>query len=51
MVALNLLLLLQYQLFMHGLRDIAPYPRGLWGLALARFVTPLEFVRWWWERA
>ena len=51
MVALNLLLLLQYQLFMHGLRDIAPYPRGLWGLALARFVTPLEFVRWSSERA
>jgi hypothetical protein len=51
LVALNLLLLLQYQLFMHGLRDIAPYPRGVWGLALARFVTPFEFVRWWWERA
>jgi hypothetical protein len=39
------LLLLQYQLFMHGWRDLAPYPAGGYGLWLARFVVPFDLVR------
>jgi hypothetical protein len=44
LVALNFLLLLQYQTFMHGWRDLAPYPRGLYGLVVARFVVPFEIL-------
>jgi hypothetical protein len=43
----NLLLLLQYQLFMHGLRTIAPYPRGTYALWVARFIVPFDLLRWW----
>ena len=32
LVTLNALLLLQYQVFMKGWRDLAPYPRGWYGL-------------------
>jgi hypothetical protein len=46
-VALNGLLLLQYQTFMHGLRTLAPYPNGFYGLYLARFVVPVELARRW----
>jgi hypothetical protein len=46
-VVMNGLLLLQYQTFMHGLRDLVPYPAGLYGLWLARFVVPFSLVRWW----
>jgi hypothetical protein len=42
------LLLLQYQLFMHGLRDLVPYPRGAYGLWAARFVVPFKLVTSWW---
>ena len=41
------LLLIQYQTFMHGLRTVAPYPRGVWGLWFARFVVPFEIARRW----
>ncbi len=44
-VAHTFLLLVQYQAFMHGLRDVAPYPRGFYNLWLARFVVPLDIVR------
>ena len=44
LVSLNLLLLLQYQLFMHGWRDLAPYPRGWYGLLIARFVVPIDLI-------
>ena len=37
-IVLNGLLLVQYQTFMRGWRDVAPYPRGAYGLWLARFV-------------
>lgn len=47
LVGLNLLLLLQYQLFMHGLRMVAPYPRGAYGLLVARFITPFKLIAWW----
>ena len=47
LVAFNGLLLLQYQLFMHGLRDIAPYPGGFYNLWLARFVVPFDLIGWW----
>jgi len=45
--AYTFLLLVQYQTFMHGLRDVAPYPRGLWGLWVARFVVPFEIAKRW----
>ncbi len=41
------LLFVQYQAFMHGLRDIAPYPRGAYNLWLARFVVPVDLLREW----
>jgi hypothetical protein len=41
------LLLVQYQAFMHGLREVAPYPRGAYNLWLARFVVPFDLVRDW----
>lgn len=47
-IVLNGLLLLQYQLFMKGLRDIAPYPAGL-ALWLDRFVVPFRLLRWLFE--
>ena len=43
------LLLVQYQAFMHGVRDVAPYPRGAYNLWLARFVVPLDLLRKWTE--
>jgi hypothetical protein len=50
LISLNLLLLLQYQVFMHGWRTIAPYPRGFYGLVVARFVVPFELVARLWSR-
>ena len=49
-IAHTFLLLLQYQAFMHGLRDVVPYPRGAYNLWLARFEAPLDLARWWWMR-
>jgi hypothetical protein len=46
-IGLNGLLLLQYQTFMHGLRTLAPYPKGGYDLWLARFVVPIDLLRWW----
>ena len=46
-VALAFLLLVQYQTFMHGARDIAPYPRGIYGLWLARFRVPIDLAHRW----
>ena len=46
-VALNLLLLFQYQMFLKGWRDIAPYPRGAYGLCVARFVVPFQALGRW----
>lgn len=43
-IALNCLLLFQYQLFLKGWRDVAPYPRGAYGLGVARFVVPFRVV-------
>lgn len=43
-IALNCLLLFQYQLFLKGWRDVAPYPRGVYGLGVARFVVPIRVV-------
>jgi hypothetical protein len=48
-VAHTFLLLVQYQAFMHGLRDVAPYPRGVYNLYLARFVVPIDLVDKWLE--
>jgi hypothetical protein len=41
------LLFVQYQAFMHGFREAAPYPRGAYNLWLARFVVPLDLLREW----
>jgi hypothetical protein len=41
------LLFVQYQAFMHGLRDVAPYPRGFYNLWIARFVVPFDLAREW----
>jgi hypothetical protein len=46
-VGYTLLLLLQYQAFMHGLRHVAPYPSGAFDLWVARFVVPFRIVREW----
>jgi hypothetical protein len=50
-VGYTFLLLVQYQAFMHGLRQVVPYPRGGYGLWLARFVAPFDILRWWWGGA
>jgi hypothetical protein len=47
LTAVNLLLLLQYQLFMKGLGDIAPYPYEWFDMWVARFVVPVRLVEWW----
>jgi hypothetical protein len=46
--ASNLLLLFQYQMFMHGRR--APYPAGVYGMTVERFVTPVQLVARWWQQ-
>jgi hypothetical protein len=46
-IAHTFLLLVQYQAFMHGLRDVVPYPRGADGMWLARFRAPLDLIAWW----
>jgi hypothetical protein len=46
-VFLNGLLLLQYQLFLKGWREIAPYPNGAYGLTFARFVVPFRLLGHW----
>ena len=45
-VVLNVLLLLQYQAFMHGLDELSPYPRGIYGLWIARFIVPIRLLEW-----
>ena len=49
-VAHTFLLLVQYQAFMKGLRDVVPYPRGAYELWLARFRVPFDLIVWWWNR-
>ena len=46
-VAHTFLLLVQYQAFMHGVRDLAPYPGNPFNLWVARFVVPFALVRRW----
>lgn len=50
LVGANLLLLLQYQLFMKGLSEIAPYPRNWRDMWLTRFVVPFRLLEWLWSR-
>ncbi|MEZ5318023.1 MAG: hypothetical protein R2752_11535 [Vicinamibacterales bacterium] len=49
LVVANGLLLVQYQTFMKGLRDVAPYPEGGFGLWVARFVVPARLIARWWS--
>jgi hypothetical protein len=46
-VVANGLLLVQYQAFMKGLRDLSPYPGGLVGFWLERFVVPWRLLSRW----
>jgi hypothetical protein len=41
------LLMIQYQAFMKGLRELAPYPDTFHGLWIARFSVPWELLRAW----
>jgi hypothetical protein len=45
--AYTFLLLLQYQAFMHGLREVVPYPGGFVNLWLWRFRVPFDLAAWW----
>jgi hypothetical protein len=47
LVAANLLLLFQYQLFLKGMRDLAPYPSDWYNLYAARFIVPLRVLARW----
>jgi hypothetical protein len=49
-IGYTFLLLIQYQAFMHGLRDVVPYPRGFPDLWLARFRVPFDLVASWLNR-
>jgi hypothetical protein len=47
LAACNLLLLLQYQVFMKGRPDLAPYPHGWVDMWLTRFLVPVRvFAEW-----
>jgi hypothetical protein len=46
-VAHTFLLLVQYQAFMRGLRDVVPYPGNAYNLWVARFVVPFDLFAWW----
>jgi hypothetical protein len=47
LVLANGLLLVQYQTFMKGLGDVAPYPRGIVDLYFARLTVPFRLLRHW----
>lgn len=47
LVAANWLLLLQYEVFMKGLRTVAPYPRAWFDLWVVRFLVPFRLLNWW----
>ena len=49
-IGYTFLLLLQYQAFMHGLRAVVPYPRGVVDLWFWRFRVPFDLLRWLIER-
>jgi hypothetical protein len=44
----TLLLLIQYQAYMHGLRGAVEYPAE--NLLFGRFHAPLDVLSWWWRR-
>ena len=46
-IGANLLLLLQYQLFMKGLTSMAPYPAGWFDMFLTRFAVPWRLLASW----
>jgi hypothetical protein len=45
LVLLNGLFLLQYQLAMHGMEPVAPYPETWKDLWLARFLVPFKLLQ------
>jgi hypothetical protein len=49
-VAHTFLLLVQYQAFLKGLRNVVPYPDTAYGLWLARFRAPFDLLIWWLHR-
>jgi hypothetical protein len=50
LIAYNLLFLLQYQLFMRGFRELAPYPTTVRQVLLDRLVLPWHLLRLWLTR-
>ena len=46
----TLLLLVQYQAYMKGLRHVVPYPGGAYELWFARFRVPFDLLAWWLNR-
>ena len=44
------LLLVQYEAFMHGLRQLVPYPDRFVSLWLWRFRAPFDLLQWWLRR-
>jgi hypothetical protein len=49
-VAHTFLLLVQYQAFLKGLRQLVPYPDTAYGLWVARFRAPFDLLMWWLQR-
>jgi hypothetical protein len=49
LTGLNMLLLLQYQLFMKGLVWLAPYPQFWMDMFLTRFLVPFRLLQWIWS--
>jgi hypothetical protein len=44
---LNGLFLLQYELALKGLEQIAPYPNGWFDMYVARLLVPFKLILWW----
>lgn len=49
LVVYNLLFLLQYQVFMRGFHDLAPYPTTVKQILVDRLTLPGRLVRAWWS--
>jgi hypothetical protein len=43
----NALLLLQYEVAMKGLRDLAPFPANWFDMYVVRFLVPFRLLAWW----
>ncbi len=50
LVVYNVLFLLQYQLFMRGFTELAPYPTTVKQILVDRLTLPWRLLRWWQAR-